>query len=237
MNGSRSSAECVLLMVWCGFLCVGIASAFAEEREWYSPSYQVSIGFHYAGQCDPGSCEGEEVLDLMATVENVVFGKAPMPDFGCWMYQKISGTMAPKFGHKEGEAAILSVSICPHLSGAGVEPNKIVARNDDFDINLSILPKQAGEDYFRETGGYGPGVLVPETLVDVAWMQFQAMTPFSNPAVEWENSDGNALANKWDVIFNVPVWKLQKGENFDIELPVEDDCGKGAWSIRFVPSD
>jgi hypothetical protein len=68
-------------------------------------------------------------------------------------------------------------------------------------------------------------------------MYFQAMTPFSNPAIEWENSDGNALANKWDVIFNVPVWKLQKGENFEIEVPVADDCGEGRWSIRFVASD
>jgi len=33
------------------------------------------------------------------------------------------------------------------------------------------------------------------------------------------------------------VWKLHKGENFEIEVPVGDDCGKGTWSIRFVPSD
>ena len=237
MKGSRSSAWGVLLMAWCGFLCVGIASSFAGEREWYSPAYQVSVGFHYAGQCNPGTCEGEKVLDLMATVENVVFGHTPTPDFGCWMYQEFSGTMAPQFGHKEGEAAILNVAICPHLSGGGEEPNTIVGRNDDFEINLSILPRQAAEDYFRETGGYGPEVLAPEPLVDTAWMQFQAITPFSNPAIEWENSDGNALVNKWDVIFNVPVWKLQKGENFEIEVPVGDDCGKGTWSIRFVPSD
>ena len=145
--------------------------------------------------------------------------------------------MAGQFGHSEGGAEILNIEMCPHLSGAGEEPNKIVGRNNDFEINLSILPKQAAEDFLRETGGYGPETLVPEPLVDTAWMQFQAITPFSNPAVEWENSDGNGLIDKWAVIFDVPLWKLQKGENFEIEVPVEDDCGKGKWLINFVPLD
>jgi hypothetical protein len=237
MNGNRLSAWFVLLVGWCGFLCHGISSGGAEEGEWYSPTYQVNLGFHYTSQCDPGTCEGEKILDLMSTVENVVFGHTPIPGFGCWMYQKYSGVMAGQFGHGEGEAAILKVEMCPHLSGAGEEPNKIVGRNDDFDINLSILPDQAAEDILRETGGYGPDTLVSEPLVDRAWMHFQAITPFSNPAVEWENSDGNGLVDKWAVVFNVPVWKLKKGENFEIEVPVEDECGKGAWSIRFVASD
>ena len=237
MNGNGLSVRCVFLVAWGVFLFLGIANAGAGEGEWYSPTYQVNIGFHLTSECNPGTCEGEKALDLMATVENVIFGHAPTPEFGCWMYQEFSGTMVGKFGHKEGEAAILSVTICPHLSGAGEEPNKIVGRNDDFEINLSILPEQAAEDSLRETGGYDPETMVPEPLVDLAWMYFQAMTPFSNPAIEWENSDGNALANKWDVIFNVPVWKLQKGENFEIEVPVADDCGEGRWSIRFVASD
>ncbi len=237
MNGGGFAARVVLLGGWCGFLCLGVTNAGAEEGEWYSPPYQVIIGFHYTSQCSPGTCEGEKVFDLMSTVENIVFGHSPVPDFGCWTYQEFSGAKVGQFGHSEGDAEILTIEMCPHLSGAGEEPNKIVGRNDDFEINLSILPRQAGEDFLREREGYGPDTLIPEPLVDMAWMHFQAMTPFSNPAYEWENSDGNGLADKWAVIFDVPVWKLKKGENFEIEVPVEDDCGKGKWVIRFVPLD
>jgi hypothetical protein len=70
----------------------------------------------------------------------------------------------------------------------------------------------------------------------MAWMHFQAMTPFSNPAVEWENSDGNGLVNSWAVVFSVPTWQLKKGQQFEIEVPVEDECGSGKWLIRFLRS-
>jgi hypothetical protein len=236
MRGCGVTARIAFLAVWCVSPALRITSAWGGEGEWYSRPYQITIGFQYTSQCNPGVCEGEKALDLMATVEDITFGHAPIPDFGCWIYEEYSGTMTGTFGHGKGEAAILNVAMCSHLSGSGEEPNRIVGRNDDFDINLSILPEDAARDYLRETGVYGADTLEVEPLVDMTWMHFQAMTPFSNPAVEWENSDGNGLVNSWAVVFSVPTWRLKESQQFEIEVPVEDECGSGKWLIRFLPS-
>jgi hypothetical protein len=67
------------------------------------------------------------------------------------------------------------------------------------------------------------------------WFQFQAITPFSNPAYEWENSDGNGLNTSLSVFFRVALLELMNGNEIMIEVPEVDECGQGEWNIRFQP--
>jgi hypothetical protein len=233
--GMKNKRLKLLLIIFCLVLCIGVTEAKSKKNQWYSFSYNIELSYHYTSQCNPGYCEGEKILDLVANVYNIAFGHSPAPAFPCWLYQRSGKNMIGQFGHGEGDAKIVTIEMCPHLSGAGEEPNKIVNRNNNFDINLTILPQQAAEDYIREKYGYDEDTLIPKPLVEEVWMQFQAMTPFSNPAVEWENSDGNGLANTWTVFFNVPIWKLKKSEEIKIQIPEGDECGKGVWSIWFSP--
>ncbi len=206
-----------------------------KKNQWFSLPYRIEMSYHYSSQCNPGYCEDEKILDLVANVPNVIFGRSPTPSYTCWFYQKSKGNMWPHFGHSDGDAKIVTVEMCPHLSGGGVEPNKIVNRNNNFDINLMILPKEAAREYLREKYGYKDDSLIPEPLVEEVWMQFQAMTPFSNPAVEYENSDGNGVMNTFTVFFNVPLNKLMNSEEITIQVSEPSECGKGDWSIWFHP--
>ena len=214
------------------FLVNGISS---EDSEWYSSVYEINLSYSYSSQCNPGYCEGEKTLELVANIRNIAFGHAPTPTFSCWIYQKMDGNMFPQFGHGDGDAQIAEVEMCPHLSGSGEEPNKITNRNNDFDVNLQIIPKGAEEDLVREMYGYDDDTEIPEPILEQVWFQFQAMTPFSNPAYEWENSDGNGLVHTWSVVFGVPVQQLKKSQEIPVQVPLTDDCGKGEWAIRFRP--
>ena len=225
----------LLFMIPCLVLCFGATEGKSKKNQWYSSSYNIELSYNYTSQCNPGYCEEEKILNLVAQVSNVAFGYSPVPAFPCWIYIRSGKNMLGQFGYGEGEAKIVAVEICPHLSGSGVEPNRIVNRNNNFDINLMILPKEGAEEYIREKYGYDEDDEIPTPSLEEVWMQFQALTPFSNPAVEWENSDGNALANTWTVFFNVPVWKLKQSEEIKIQIPEGDECGKGEWSIWFHP--
>jgi len=215
------------------FLCYGVVESAPPKKQWHTSVYEIEIRYHYTSQCNPGTCEGEKILTLQANVRNVIFGHSPSPSFPCWFHSRSGGITVPHFGHGEGVAEIVAVEMCPHLSGGGVEPNKIVSRNNNFDINLTILSNEMAEEYQREK--YGEDKLVPTPLVEVVWMQFQAMTPFANPAYEWENSDGNGLVHTFNVFFNVALFKLKKNQDIKINVPEADECGKGEWSIWLRP--
>ena len=215
------------------FLNYGVVDSTPQKTQWHSSKYEIEISYHYTSQCNPGTCEDEKILILQANVRNVIFGHSPSPSFPCWFHSKSGGMTIPHFGHSEGDAEIVTVEMCPHLSGSGVESNKIVNRNNNFDIYLMILSKEMAEEYQREK--YGDDELVPTPLVEVVWIQFQAITPFSNPAYEWENSDGNGLEHTFTLFFNVALYKLKKSQEIKIQIPEADECGKGEWSIWLHP--
>jgi hypothetical protein len=41
--------------------------------------------------------------------------------------------------------------------------------------------------------------------------------------------------DSWAVVFSVPTGRLEEGQQFETEVPAEDECGSGNWLIRFLP--
>jgi len=228
---------CFVLVFLCFLLGFGVTNAGPKIKEWHSPPYEISLEFNYTSRCNPGYCEGEKILELVANINEVAFGHSLSPDFPCWYYDSELGVTMPLWGHSGGDAQIVNVEICPHLSGAGVEPQNIVSRNNNFTTNLSILPTPAAkeiEEQMREEEGYEPE---PTPIAPQVWFQFQAITPFSNPAYEWENSDGNGLSNTFSVFFQVDLPELVDGNMILVEVPLQDECGQGTWIIFFQPKE
>jgi len=225
----------VLLLFLIFLKGLGLTQAGPKIQEWHSPPYEIQLSYHYTSRCNPGYCEGEKILEFVANAYNVAFGHSFTPDFPCCYYDSELGVTLPLWGHSEGDAQVTDIEICPHLSGAGVEPQNIVSRNNNFTINLSILPMAIAKDIeeqIREEEGYE---LEPTTIAPQVWFQFQAITPFSNPAYEWETSDGNGLNTSLSVFFRVALLELMNGNEIMIEVPEVDECGKGEWNIRFQP--
>lgn len=146
----RNKRLLFLLLIFGLVFCLGFSEAQPKKNQWHSSPYHIQMSYHYSSQCNPGYCEDEKILDLAANVRNVIFEHSPAPSYSCWFYQKSEGNMWPHFGHSDGDAKIVTVEICPHLSGGGVEPNRIVNRNNNFDINLMILPEEAAREYLKK---------------------------------------------------------------------------------------
>ena len=108
-------------------------------------------------------------------------------------------------------------------------------RNNNFTINLSILPRAIAKDIEEQIQEEEWYELEPTPIAPQVWFQFQAITPFSNPAYEWENSDGNGLNTSLSVFFRVALLELMNGNEIMIEVPEVDECGQGEWNIRFQP--
>jgi len=146
----------VLLLFLIFLIGLCLTQAGPKTQEWHSPLYEIQLSYHYTSQCNPGYCEGEKILEFVANVYNVAFGHSLTPDFPCWYYDSELGVTLPLWGHSDGDAQVTDVEICPHLSGAGVEPQNIVNRNNNFTINLSILPRAMvpvpGHHAFFESG-------------------------------------------------------------------------------------
>ena len=226
----------MLLFSACLFLIPGaeLDDSPPLAQEWHSAVYTIDIGFRFASRCLPGECENARILTLVSSVRNVIFGHSPSPSFPCWFYSRSGSNLTPVFGHGMGKAQIIDVEMCPHLSGGGEEAQRIVGRNNDFKINLMILSHEAAEATLKAKSGYDEEEIVPSPIQKAVWMQFQARTPFDNPAVEWENSDGNGLMNNFGVIFHVYLDDLKENREVRIEVPESDECGEGIWSIQFT---
>jgi len=203
------------------------------EEPWHSEPYMIDIAYRFLSRCVPGECEGPSTLTLVASVRNVIFGHSPSPAFPCCLQSRTGSAVMPIFGHGLGSAQIIEVEMCPHLSGGGKEAQPIVSRNNDFEINLMVWPTIAAEEYQMKKYGYDTKDDIPAPIIESAWVQFQALTPFDNPAFEWENSDGNGLLHTFSVIFSIYLDDLKNNRDFGLEVPEADECGEGVWSIHF----
>lgn len=208
-------------------------SSFFDEP-WHSSPYMIDIGYRFSSRCVPGECEDPRTLTLVASVRNAIFGHSPSPEFPCCFQSRTGAVVMPIFGHGTGSAQIIELEMCPHLSGGGTEGQPIVSRNNDFDINLMVLPTIAAEEYQMEKHGYNTKDDIPAPIKESAWMQFQALTPFDNPAFKWENSDGNGLMHHFSIIFSVYLDDLKNNRDIAIEVPEPNECGEGVWSIQFT---
>jgi len=223
------------------FVSISLIPAVGMERgepsffdePWYSEPYMIDIGYRFSSRCVPGECEDPSTLTLVASVTNTVFEHSLSPAFPCCLQSRTGSVITPIFGHGTGSAHIIEVEMCPHLSGSGKEAQPIVSRNNDFEINLMVWPTIAAEEYQMEKYGYDTKDDIPASIQESVWMQFQALTPFDNPAFEWENSDGNGLMHTFSVIFSVYLDDLKNNRDSGIEVPESDECGQGIWSIQF----
>lgn len=237
----RSNRLQFLLVDFGLVLCLGFFEAKAKTILWYSHPYTIDITLNYTGDCKPMYYEGERVLQLWANVRNVIFGHPLSPSFSCFLYKKVGGSMIPAMGHGDGEARIGKVEMCLHHNGMEVEPQRITKRNDNFNVQLEILPKETAreleyEEFKRKTGEKEDDIPL-QPLVPRVWMKFTASTPFSNPAVEYRNSDGNGVITGFTVFFGVPLTEIMDSKKIiEIEVPYEKNGAKGKWDILVIPA-
>jgi hypothetical protein len=211
--------------------------AFADKQIFVSSAdYDITIQLSYTREVSPeGEQGGFSSYTSTGEFKNVRFGPSPSNDFEAWFEKRLSdvaGAPAMQVPQVTGEGTVGPFVIAP----AWEDPNetiqpRITSGPRPFVPNLQVLT-------FEMAHREDPDSMPPVPLVPTVWLRYNESFSIAEPELKWEYPGFAIGTIEGDgVVFSVPVARLAKGEDLEINVPYENGAAHGEWKIVFWSSE
>jgi len=186
-----------------------------------SPEYIINIYFQSTGDCNPYTGATFRNLSFTAQFSEFKFIGSYAKGYAAMFGVKDSNY---KIGGRQvhGVGKLMEFNICPDWETEKDKwDNKVTAGPNEFSPYLEMQLESTAMD----TSGIVP-------LVETAFIRFN--TNFGFHTLEFESHIAKGYIENYSFIFDVPLFRAGKGEDFEIEVPFNGESESGKWIVDFT---
>jgi hypothetical protein len=199
------------------------SASFPQQKVVYvsSPEYIVNVYFQSTGDCNPYTGATFRSLTFTAQFSEFKFVGSYAKGYAAMFGVKNSNY---KIGGRQvhGVGKLMEFNICPDWETENDKwDNKVTAGPNEFSPYLEMQPESTAMD----TSGIVP-------LVETAYIRFN--TNFGFHTLEFESHIAKGYIENYSFIFSLPLKKVGKGEDFEIEVPYNGESESGKWIVDFT---
>jgi hypothetical protein len=199
------------------------SASFPQQKVVFvsSPEYIVNVCFQSTGDCNPYTGATFRSLTFTAQFSDFKFVGSYAKGYAAMFGKKDSNY---KIGGRQvhGVGKLMEFNICPDWETEKDKwDNKVTAGPNEFSPYLEMQLESTAMD----TSGIVP-------LVETAYIRFN--TNFGFHTLEFESHIAKGYIENYSFIFNVSLFKVGKGEDFEIEVPFNGESESGKWIVDFT---